>query len=132
MRIMVYNYESLWLHLYVAYLLRVKQGAHPGLDLRQVFTKTTDGENCPIANVYAPAEFRALAQKAGLRCQYLGAAISLFELKIFPERLDAMMDRSLASEHRDFLKRLELDRHGYPMYLGTYAGVDGCYELTHL
>jgi len=130
MRIMVYNYESLWLHLYVAYVLRVKRDAYPGLDLRQVFTKTTDGENCPIADVYAPAEFRALAGKAGLSCRYLGAAISLFELKMLPERLDALMDRQLPAEHRDFLKRLELDRHGYPTYLGTYAGVDGCYELT--
>lgn len=132
MRIMVYNYDSLWLHLYVAYVLRIKQNAYPGLDLRQVFTKTTDGENCPIANVYAPQEFVALAGEAGLACRYLGAGISLFELKLFPERLDAMMDRRLGAEHRDFLKGLELDSHGYPLHLGAYAGVDGCYELHHL
>jgi len=131
MRIMLYNYDSLWLHLYVAYILRIKQGAHPGLTLRQVFTKTTDGENCPIANVYAPGEVEALAREAGLACQYLGAGISLFELKLFPERFDAIMDRRLAAEHRNFLSGLEIDAHGYPRYRGTYAGVDGCYELGH-
>jgi SAM-dependent methyltransferase len=131
MRIMVYNYNSLWLHLYVAYILRIKQRAYPGLDLRQVFTKTTDGENCPIANVYAPHEFAALASEAGLACRYLGAGISLFELKLFPEHFEALMDQRLAPEHRDFLKTLELDRRGYPMHRGTHAGVDGCYELAH-
>jgi SAM-dependent methyltransferase len=133
MRIMVYNYNSLWLHLYVGYMLRVKQAAaYPGMDVRQVFTKTTDGEDCPIANVYAPEEFRKLAREAGLACDYLGAGISLFELKLFPERFDAIMDRRLAAEHRDFLKGLELDRRGVPMHRGIRAGVDGCYELAHL
>ncbi len=131
MRIMVYNYDSLWLHLYVAYTLRIKQQAHPTLGLREVFTKTTDGPDCPIANVYSPEEFGALAVKAGLRCRYLGAAISLFEVRMFPDRIDAMMDRRLPVEHRDFLKSLEIDRQGYPRHRGMLAGVDGCYELAH-
>jgi len=132
MRVMVYNYDSLWLHLYVAYLLRIKRNAHPGLELRQVFTKTTDGEDCPIANVYQPEEFARLCRDAGLACRYLGAAISLFELTLLPSRFEALMDPRLPAEHRDFLKRLELDRRGYPVYEGAGAGVDGCYELAHL
>jgi SAM-dependent methyltransferase len=131
MRIMVYNYASIWLHLYVAYILRIKQRAYPGLDLRQVFAKTTDGENCPIANVYRPEEFAALAAQAGLSCRFLGAGISNFELKLFPERFDAIMDRALPAEHRDFLKSLEIDRFGRPCHQGALAGVDGCYELAH-
>jgi len=131
MRVMVYNYDSLWLHLYVGYQLRIAQGAHPGLGLREVFTKTTDGENCPISNVYRPAEFCALAAEAGLACHYLGAGISNFELKLFPQRLDAIMDRRLPAEHRDFLIGLQIDRHGCPLHEGVRAGVDGCYELTH-
>jgi hypothetical protein len=128
---MVYNYDSIWLHHYVAYSLRIKGGAYPGLTLRQAFAKTTDGENCPIANVYKPEEFCGLAAEAGLRCQFIGAGISLFELKLFPERFDAIAERRLEAEHREFLKGLEVDRHGYAMFRGTYAGVDGCYELTH-
>ncbi len=131
MRIMVYNYQSLWLHLYVAYHLRIRDRAYPGLDLRQVFTKTTDGPECPIANVYSPEEFAALAGRAGLTCSFLGAGISNFELKLFPERFDAIMDRRLPAEHRRFLAGLEIDARGYPVHGGALAGVDGCYELAH-
>ena len=131
MRIMVYHYDSLWLHLFVAYTLRISQGAYPGLDLRQVFTKTTDGENCPISNIYRAEEFGALAASAGLACRFLGAAVSLFELKLLPQRLDAIADRRLAAEHRRFLLDLEIDRRGHPVHDGTCAGIDGCYELAH-
>lgn len=132
MRVMVYNYESLWLHLYVGYQLRIKAQAYPGLDARAAFAKTTDGENCPVANVYRCDEFRRLCESAGLACRYLGSAVSLFELTLLPARFEAMMDSRLPPEHMDFLKRLEVDRRGYPTYEGTYAGVDGCYELAHL
>lgn len=132
MQVMVYNYDSIWLHLYVAYVLRIKQGAYPGLDLRQVFSKTTDGPDCPISNVYSPDEFCALAARAGLACRFLGAAISIYELKLLPERFDAIPDRRLPAEHRKFLLGLQFNGQGYPMHNGTYAGVDGCYELTHL
>jgi SAM-dependent methyltransferase len=132
MRVMVYNYDSIWLHLYAGYLLRIKREAYPGLDVRQVFAKTTDGENCPIANVYKPLEFERVCKGAGLDCRYLGAAISLFELTLMPARFEAMMDRRLPEEHREFLRQLEADRQGYPTYQGTRAGIDGCYELTHL
>lgn len=131
MRIMVYNYDSIWLHLYVAYILRIRQRRYPGLDLLQVFTKTTDGESCPIANVYRPEEFAVLAAQADLSCRYLGAAISNFELKLLPERFDAIMNRELPVEHRNFLKSLEIDLHGRPRHNGVLAGIDGCYELTH-
>jgi SAM-dependent methyltransferase len=130
MRVMVYNYASLWLHLYVAYIVRIKQGGYPGLDLRQAFAKTTDSESCPISNVYTPAEFLSLARRCGFDGRFLGAAISVHELKLFPERFEAISDRRLPAEHRDFLSGLEVDRQGYPLHKGTYAGVDGCYELT--
>jgi SAM-dependent methyltransferase len=132
MRVMVYNYDSIWLHLYAGYLLRIKGEAYPGLDVRQVFAKTTDGENCPVASLYRPQEFARLCETAGLACRYLGAAISLFELTLMPARFEAMMDRRLPEEHREFLKHLEADSQGYPTYQGTRAGIDGCYELAHI
>lgn len=131
MRVMVYHYDSLWLHLYVAYILRIRLGSYPGMDLRRAFARTTDGEDCPISNVYTPPEFCGLAGEAGLACRFLGAAVSLSELKWFPERFDAIAERRLAEEHRRFLSGLEIDPRGYPVHNGTYAGVDGCYELTH-
>lgn len=131
MRVMVYNYESLWLHLYVAYILRIRHGVHAGMHLREAFARTTDGEDCPISTVYRPQEFRSLAGRAGLACRFLGAALSISEIKWFPERLDAISDRRLPAEHREFLSGLEIDGRGYPVRQGTHAGVDGCYELTH-
>jgi len=47
-RIMIYNYDSLWLHLYVAYVIQIKQGRYKDLDVRSAFARCTDGPDCPI------------------------------------------------------------------------------------
>src|SRR5205807_1671750 len=46
--IMVYNYESVWLHLYTAYERMILEGAFQGLSIRAAFAKNVDGEGCPI------------------------------------------------------------------------------------
>jgi SAM-dependent methyltransferase len=129
MNVMVYNYDSLWMHLYVAWRKRIVEGRFAALDLRAAFARTTDGEDCPIANVYRPAEFVALAAAAGLPLEFSGAAISMFEASLAPSRFEAVQDRRLPAESRRFLLGLELDRHGLPTWRGHYAGVDGCYRL---
>ena len=130
-RIMVYNRESLWLHLYVAYQKQVLEGAYAGLSLLDAFSKTTDGEDCPISRAYAPTEFVGLCRQAGFIADYLGAAISMHEAGLFQRlRYDAVQSRALPSESRRFLLELKLGSHGFPMYRETYAGVDACYRLT--
>lgn len=129
-QVMVYNYDSLHLHLHVAWVLRMVQGRYTDLPLREAFARTTDGEDCPIAEVYRPREFVAMASAAGFDCAFLGAAPSLLELQLLPRRFDAISDRRLPAEHRRFLSALEFDRKGLPMYAGHHAGVDGCYRLT--
>lgn len=129
MRVMIYNYPSLWLHLYVAYVKQIAEQAYAHLDARGAFALTTDGPECPIARVYKPAEFIALAESCGFECAFLGAAISMWEMTMFPRRFEAIMNPALGSEHRDFLMSLALDQRGYPMYEGHYVGVDGCYTL---
>jgi SAM-dependent methyltransferase len=129
-RIMVYNYDSLWLHLYVAYVKQIKEGLYPGLSVQEAFARLTDGENCPISRAYPPREFIALCQSAGFQCRFLGAAISMWEMTLFPLRFEAIMQPGFAGEHRRFLMELELDSKGFPRYRGHYAGVDGCYELV--
>jgi SAM-dependent methyltransferase len=126
--VMVYNYDSLWLHLYVAWQKRIVEGRFAGLDIRQAFGRTTDGEDCPISNVYRPEEFVALSHAAGLDLAFSGAALSVFEASLAARRFDAVQQRALPAESRRFLLELELDRHGMPMHQGTYAGVDGCYR----
>jgi SAM-dependent methyltransferase len=129
-RIMVYNYDSVWLHLYVAYFKMLDENAFPGLDVRAALGKTTDGIDCPIARVYKPQEFIDLATPCGFHCRFVGAAVSLFETKLLEDRFRALYRPDFAREHREFLLALTFDGRGYPLYNGTFAGLDGCYELT--
>ncbi|MBV9752134.1 MAG: class I SAM-dependent methyltransferase [Hyphomicrobiales bacterium] len=128
--IMVYNYDSLWLHLYVAYLTVIVNGRFGDLDIRSAFSKMTDGEECPIARVYRMSEFTEFASAGGFDTVSSGAAISMYEMTMFPRRFEAMMDPRLRVESRKFLQELTLDARGYPVYRGNYAGVDGCYLLS--
>ncbi len=130
-RVMVYNYDSIWLHLYVAYRKIHQENAFPGMGLRTAFAKTTDGYLCPIARVYRPQEFIDLVEPCGFRCRYLGAAVSLFETWLQQqERIESLGKIEFPREHREFLLALTFDNQGFPMYNGTYAGLDACFELT--
>jgi ubiquinone/menaquinone biosynthesis C-methylase UbiE len=129
MRVMVYNYESLFLHLYTAYIVQIRAGRYPGESVRQAFSHLTDGPDCPIADVYRPREFVALAESCGWRAEHLGNATSVFEIGLVPERCAAIPDRRLPAEHRRFLLELTFDAAGLPLWNGRHAGVDGCFRL---
>lgn len=131
-RVMVYNYNSLWMHLYVAYALRHRDQTIPAeLPIRQAFTRSTDGPDCPIANCYTPDEFAAEAGAAGFDSRLVGAACSLFEMQQEQQmRYQACMDLRLEREHREFLLELTFDERRVPHYRGVPAGVDLVLELT--
>ena len=128
-RVMVYNYNSLWLHLHVAYLVRIMKRLYSGIPVRDAFGRFTDGEECPLAKVYKPEEWSALANKAGFECTYLGAAMAVREFYDFPMRCSAIMHAKLEEEHRRFLIGLRLDARGLPLYGDTLAGIGGCYYM---
>jgi len=130
-RIMVYNYDSIWMHLYVAYRLRYKEAAIPAnLPIRQAFTRSTDGPECPIANCYRPDEFIEQAGLAGFQTKFLGAACSLFEMQnVQALRLEACTDQRLEREHREFLVSLTFNEYGRPVFSGEVAGIDGVFDL---
>ncbi len=131
MNVMVYNYDSVWLHLYVAYVKRILEGLYATEDIREAFRHTTDGVDCPISNVYRPDEWIALCSAAGFRAEFSGSAISLWECSLLSRyRFEACMQESLPVESREFLLGLTIDSHGYPMHQGNYAGVDGCFRLS--
>lgn len=132
MNVMVYNYNSLWVHLYVAYQRSLIEGLYLGESLRDQFRHSTDGEDCPISNCYLPDEWIALCNEAGFEARFSGAAVSVFEVSILDRRFAAIMDRRLPSESRNFLKSLDFDRHALPKYYGHYAGIDACYQLKRL
>ena len=52
---------------------------YKGKTLREAFTASTDGPNCPISECYTPEQFIALANAAGLRCELSGVAVAAWE-----------------------------------------------------
>lgn len=127
--IMIYNYDSIWMHLYVAYQRSIVQGLYSDLSLREQFAKSTDGEDCPISNCYRPDEWIKICNNAGFEAEFIGAAISMHEASLANLRFSAIQDQRTPQESRKFLLDLEFDIHGFPLYNGSYAGVDGCYRL---
>ena len=129
LRLMVYNYDSIWLHLYVAYVVQIEHELYSDVDVRAAFSRTTDGEDCPLVYVWDREEVSAMARATGFVPECLGAALSLWELHLLPKRFKAAMDPKLRRESRDFLLDLEFDVHGFPRHRGVYAGIDGCYRF---
>jgi ubiquinone/menaquinone biosynthesis C-methylase UbiE len=130
--VMVYSADSVRKHLVVAYQTQILEGRYRELSLDDAFQKCTDGEDCPIARNFAPAEFEAMCRAAGFaRASYEGGYLSVTELRCL-ERYgeQARADTRLGAESRAFLDALEPDHRGYPRYRGKYAGSGGVYWLT--
>ncbi len=128
--IMVYNRDSIWMHLYVAYILKILNKQYQGLTDDEAFTRTTDGDNCPISRCYRPKYFLDLCQMAGFSGNYLGGYFPITMLEYFYTYWQqALMDNRLRKEHIKFLKNITIDKEGYPLYGGKYAGIGGIYKL---
>ena len=130
LRVMIYNYDSLWLHLYTAYVHQIEMGLYRELPLLDAFRRTTDGPDCPISHCYRPTDFLKHVRGMGFSGVFTGASISLTELEQLPKRYAAMRDRSLPREHRDFLYALQFNHAGHPTIGGVVAGINACFEFT--
>jgi SAM-dependent methyltransferase len=129
--IMVYNRDSIWMHLYTAYQRAIVENAFPGLSADEAFTRNIDGENCPIARAYPPGEFVSLCNLAGFSGEFIGGYLSMLELECIIKYFEnARSDARLGREHRGFLCRLQFDQKGFPLYGGKYAGMGGVYSLV--
>jgi len=128
-QVMVYNYDSVWTHLHVAYQRMLVEGLFPGKSLREAFTASTDGPECPISVAYTPDEFMGMCREAGFSPVLSGCAISAWEMTFVPKIWDALLDKRLPSESRRFLSELTFDSRGIPWFKGVVAGVDACYRL---
>jgi ubiquinone/menaquinone biosynthesis C-methylase UbiE len=129
-RVMVYNRDSVWLHLYTAYVVMLLEGRHTEMAVEDVFQLTTDGEDCPIARCWRAEDFIALCEQAGFNAEFLGGYLSRHELDMLSRCLEqAISDPRLAAEHREFLDGLQFDERGLPMHRGLYAGIGGAYVL---
>jgi len=130
-RIMVYNRDSIWMHLYVSYVLMLERGLYKGLSPDEAFHFTTDGEACPIARCYRPGEFVSLCSKAGFNGRFQGAGITISEIELLPKRWAALSERLLPEESRDFLYNLHLNERGWPLHMGYVAGINGYYRCRY-
>ena len=131
MRVMVYNYNSVWFHLNTAYLERRNlPNFGENRSLEDIFRSTTDGKECPISRVYKPDDFLKICTSVGFEGVYLGASISMHELNALKYRYDAILDIRLEKIHRDFLIELEFNQKLVPIYRGEVAGIDACFLFT--
>lgn len=131
-QVMIYSYDSLWLHLYTAYILQIEMGRYKKLELKEAFKRTTDGPDCPISHCYRPSEFVEIVRSHGFSGNYKGSSISLHELSLLPKRFDAIENRKLNSDHRNFLSAITFDETGHPLVDGHIAGINGCFEFIKL
>jgi len=129
-RIMVYNRDSLWFHLYTAYDRRILNGLFGGLAADEAFARSTDGPQCPISRAFRHPEFCALARAAGFEIEFLGGYFADLELDLWRSSgRNAIDDPRLPAEHREFLQEVEVDADGYPRSGGFYAGIGGVYSV---
>lgn len=130
-RIMVYNYDSIWVHLYVAYVRQLLNGIDKDKTLEEAFRSSTDGPNCPISRYNKKEDYISLGRDAGFdEVSFLGAAISLHEMSLMGKRYDAIQDIRLSQLHRNFLMRLTFDEYGRPLFEGEVAGIDAVFKLS--
>lgn len=133
-RIMVYNRNSLWWHLYVPYVLQLRrQVLDPSIPLPTAFRMSTDGFQCPISVAYTPAAFFLVAEEAGLKASFVGTSISQTELDVWKKYGQrALADSRLAEEHRDFLREVSVDEGGLPVRHGASPGLNLVLELCRI
>jgi SAM-dependent methyltransferase len=130
--VMVYSRESVFLHLFVAYRRQLLEGHHASAPVEDAFAHNTDGENVPISIPYRPADFLAIARRAGFAGVFRGGYFYRHEelRQLARLRGRALADPRLSEEHKEFLRRLAPGPSGMPSIDGLWAGIGGVYELT--
>lgn len=123
-QVMVYHHDSLWMHLYVGFVWMITEQRYPGLSKREVFARSTDGEECPISVAYRFEEFAEMARECGLHCEFAGVSVATTEMKLLPSRFAALEDQRLDRESRAFLYELGINDRGLPVYRGRVAGIN--------
>ena len=131
-QVMVYNRNSLWYHLHVAYEVKIKRGLWPNKSLDYIFSKTVDGLKCPVAFCYSQKEFSSLCKKNGFSCELSGISTSLFEMEKLKFLWEALRHKKLNQKSRDFLNSLSFSINGEPIYEKKIAGINSYYKLKKI
>lgn len=129
-RLMLYNRDSVFYHLWVPYKRMLIDNAFPGMTVDQAFTKSTDGPDCPVSDAWPHERVLAMLNDAGFAASYRGGYSSDEELGWFRKyREMALNDPRFDGEHRDFVAGLTVDGDGFPLWDGHYAGLGGVYTI---
>ncbi len=130
-RLMLYNRESVWYHVWIAYAQRLVNGAYPDLTVDQAFTRSTDGPDCPVSDAWSAARVLDMVRAAGLEGSFVGGYLNAVELDWWKTYgAAAAGDPLLEPEHREFAAQVKLDARGYPMWNGKHAGIGGVYAIA--
>jgi len=90
-QIMVYHYNSIWMHLYAGYIYKKMFSWRKQIPSQDIFKITTRRRGMPhrqLLHAGRVRRYRALA--AVSRCEFQGAAMSLSELMWLPRRFEAL------------------------------------------
>jgi SAM-dependent methyltransferase len=129
-RLMVYNPQSVFYHLWIAYAQMIVNDAFPGLTIDEAFTRSTDGPDCPVSEAWPPDRVLEMITAAGLQGTFRGGYVNVQEIEFLNQyKARAVADQRLGDAHRRFLQELQLDPRGYPMWRGKYAGVGGVFTF---
>ena len=131
-QIMVYNKESIWYHLHVAFEMKIKRGLFRDYKNEEIFKMTTDGLDCPLSVCYTPRDFIKLCKKNGFSCKLIGSSVSLFEMNKLSLIWEALKSKKLGKESADFLKEIKFNNKGLPVFRENNAGINSYFKLTIL
>ena len=128
-QVMVYNKNSIWFHLHVAYEMKLKKKLWKNQSLENIFKKTTDGFRCPVANCYTSLEFIDLCKENGFNCRLIGVSTSLLEMSKINLIWEALQNKNLNNESRNFLRKIKFASNGEPIFNKQIAGINSYYKL---
>jgi ubiquinone/menaquinone biosynthesis C-methylase UbiE len=128
--VMLYNRDSLYFHLTIAYVDRFIKGRFPpSVSAEEGWRRIAD-MGAPIAGLLTPDGVEAICKKADFSVEILGGAFAAMELAHWQKfSASAIHDHRLEPEHRAFLAEITLDERGYPIRHGRHVGMDGVYLL---
>lgn len=129
--IMVYNKESIWFHLHVGYELMLKKNILPKKSIDDVFKISTDGFQCPISRCYSKEDFIKICKLNNFKAKLNNISVSLFELKKISLINEALMNKNLLKENRNFLEKIVLKKE-IPYFKDRIAGINSYYELRKI
>lgn len=129
-QVMVYNRESIWFHLHVAFEMKIKRNLFKNSNSEEVFRRTTDGFNCPVSVCYTPKNFIKLCRDHNFNCELIGISMSLFEMSKLNMIWEALKSKELEKESVDFLKEITFNNRGLPIYKRNNAGINSYFKLT--